>query len=319
MRYHELALVRWLNRIFIVREGYPVPCLLSSPMDAFAHFRNLWADANNPFSYLLALKDENGTPLYEPHPSPVRYPIISVHRKSWKPRPHQNFSIHRMRHINWPAVSDAGSDVPGKSNVGIGLTKFDLGNVTTARFPMAWNYRFQIDHFCLRPDTQAFFLAQLTKDFWRTGGPEPQTWIPVPYPGWGEKLIRAYIDGDIENMTPEEPEQDKNVEFRTSFTLVVEGFDVDLDYRVFPAFWTLIIGAGNSVDPTTLENGFAILAQADERIDNANPTLDSRVNVPSAGNLSTVYRRIGLPDNLLVEPISVVAINQFGEMSISSS
>jgi hypothetical protein len=278
MRYHELAVQRWLNSRFVVREGYPVPVVFTSPMDAFSYFQQLWADDNNPFAYLFALKDSTGQPLYEPHPSPIRYPIISVHRKGWKYRTYQNFSIHRWRHINWPTVSDTGSVLYGKEQVGVGLGKCELGNVTTSRMPMAWDYRFQIDHFCNRPDTQAFFIEQLMQDLWRTGG-VPQTWIKVTYPGWGEQLVRFYLDGDIESLTPEEPEDGKYVEFRTSFTMVVEGFDVDLRFKIYPALWTLIFGHG-SVDPFTLQRTFEFFGSSDLRIDDANPTLDSRTNVP---------------------------------------
>lgn len=318
MRYHELALQRWLNLRFVVREGYPVPVVFTSPMDAFSQFAQLWSQADNPFAYLLDLKDQNGTPLYEPFPSPVRYPVISVHRKNWKVRQYQNFSIHRFRHINWPTVSDTGAPVNGKANVGTDLTKFDLANVTTARIPMAWDYRFQVDHFCLRPDTQAFFLSQLTSEFWRTGGPTPQTWIKVLYPGWGERLIRLYIDGDIESMTPEEPEQDHNVEFRTSFTLIVEGFDVDLRYKIFPAFWTLVLASG-SVDPSRLDYAFEVLATKDARIGNENPTLDDRTNVPPEENDNWTYQEIGQLPVLPVDPEAVSASNLFGEMSVLKS
>lgn len=282
MRYHELAVQYWLNQLFFVREGYPVPVVFTSPMDAFSYFAQLWADANNPFDYLLNLKDANGTPLYEPHPSPIRYPIISVYRKGWKLRQYQNFSIHRWRHINWPTVANAGTERYGPEAQGWDLTKCRLGNVTTSRMPMAWNYRFQIDHFCNRPDTQAFFIEQLMQEFWRTGGPEPQTWITVPYPGWGNRRVRLYIDGDIENLTPEEPESGKNVEFRTSFTVVVEGFDVDLRYEIYPALWNIVFRFG-PVAPITLNDCFNFTKTVDLRESGTNTTLGRRPNVPSWG------------------------------------
>lgn len=282
MRYHELALQRWLNHLFFVREGYPVPVVFTSPMDAFSYFAQLWSDANNPFDYLLNLKDANGTPLYEPHPSPIRYPIISVYRKGWKYRQYQNFSIHRWRHINWPAVANAGPERYGPEAQGWDLTKCRLGNVTTSRFPMAWDYRFQIDHFCNRPDTQAFFIERLMQEFWRTGGTVPQTWMNVPYPGWGNRYIRIYLDGDIENLTPEEPEPGKNVEFRTSFTIVVEGFDVDLYYEIYPALWNLVFRFG-PVAPIELDQCFNLTKTVDLRESGTNTTLDRRPNVPSWG------------------------------------
>lgn len=289
MRYHELALQRWLNGLFVVREGYSVPVVFTSPMDAFSYFAQLWSDANNPFDYLLNLKDANGTPLYEPHPSPIRYPLISVHRKGWKIRPHQNFSIHRWRHINWPTVASAGTERYGPQAQGWDVTKCGLGNVTTSRMPMAWDYRFQLDHFCNRPDTQAFFVEQLMQEFWRTGGTIPQTWISVPYPGWGNRRIRLYLDGDIENLTPEEPEAGKNVEFRTSFTVVVEGFDVDLRYEIYPALWNVVMRFG-PVSPTQLEDCFNFTRTTDLRVACDNPSIDIRPNVPTSGTCQADIR-----------------------------
>jgi hypothetical protein len=266
MRYHELALQRWLNRLFIVREGYPVPVVFATPMDAFSQFTRLWSAANNPFQYLLQAVDEEGTPLYQPYPAPVRYPLLSVYRKGFKYRSYQNFSIHKFRHINWPTISD---------DVG----RCDLGNVTTSKMPMAWDYKFQLDFFCNRPDTQAFFVEKLMREFYKTGG-TPQTWIAVEYPAWGRQLIRVYIDGDIENNTPEEPEADKNVEFRTTVNIVVEGFSLDLDFKIEPAFWTLIFGTG-SIDPVTLQRAFEPLREDDVRIRDNNVTMLARSNLPA--------------------------------------
>lgn len=256
MRYHELALQRWLNKTFTLRWGVPVPVVFTSPMDAFSLYSKLWSEANNPFQYLLDVKDEKGVPLYQPYPQPVRYPVMSVYRRGWKLRQYQNFSIHRMRWINYPTVSDAAElHFSGTHQQGTELTRCNLAEVTTSRMPMAFDYRFQIDHFCNRPDTQSFFTAQLFREFWRTGGPQLQTWIKVNYPGFGDKLVRLYIDGDIENMTPEEPEDGKNVEYRTSFTVVVEGYDLDLNYKIYPALWKLVLREG-SAPPEALNAAF---------------------------------------------------------------
>jgi hypothetical protein len=214
---------------------------------------------------LLQAVDEEGTPLYQPYPAPVRYPLLSVYRKGFKYRSYQNFSIHKFRHINWPTISD---------DVG----RCDLGNVTTSKMPMAWDYKFQLDFFCNRPDTQAFFVEKLMREFYKTGG-TPQTWIAVEYPAWGRQLIRVYIDGDIENNTPEEPEADKNVEFRTTVNIVVEGFSLDLDFKIEPAFWTLIFGTG-SIDPVTLQRAFEPLREDDVRIRDNNVTMLARSNLP---------------------------------------
>jgi hypothetical protein len=317
VRYHELWLLHFLNNLFYVRLGYPVPVVFTSPMDAFANFQQLWASANNPFAYLLHLKDAEGNAIYQPYPQPVRYPIISVYRKGWKYRPYQNFSIHRMRHINWPTVSDTGPLLAGKVQVGTGLRKIDLGNVTTSRWPMAWDYRFQIDHFCMRPDTQSFFMEQLMREFWRTGG-KPQTWLPIHYPGWGKRLVRLYLEGDIENLTPEEPEDEHNVEFRTSITIVIEGFDVDLYYKTYPAFWTLVVQAGRAVSPALLQQTFEFVGSYDERVLSANPTLDRRRNVPPDDGGMVELADRGAPTIIPVDMNPITANNQFGDVTLSS-
>lgn len=297
MRYHELAVQYWLSRWAIVREGYPVPVVFSSPLDALSHFAQLWARDNNPFNYLLDLKDETGKPLYEPHPSPVRYPLISVKRLGWKYRTEQNFSIHRWRHVNWPTVSDAGPVIPGKEQLGTGLERRDLGEVMTARRPMAWNYSFQIDHYCNRPDTQAFFIDQLMDQLWRTGG-TPQTWIEVDYPGYGKMLVRLYLAGDIDNTTPETPANDGYMEFRTSVTVVLEGFNVDTRFKIYPAFWTLIFGEGSSDAGSSDAGGplppdqLQILFTEDSRRYSENPTVLSRPGMPPLTSATTFNQEI---------------------------
>lgn len=295
MRYHELAIQRWLNKIFTVRWGVPVPVVFTSPMDAFSLFSKLWSEANNPFQYLLAVTDDKGVPLYQPYPAPVRYPVISVYRKGWKYRNYQNFSIHRMRWINWPTVSDAAElHDAGTHQQGTQLTECNLGEVTTSRFPMAFDYRFQIDHFCNRPDTQAFFTSQLFKEFWRTGGPQLQTWILVSYPGFGDKLVRLYIDGDIENLTPEEPEDGKNVEYRTSFTVALEGYDLDLDYKIYPALWKVLFREG-SASPSDVNAAFDFTGTTDLREHPESSIIDYRYKttvMPPPGTCAQTLRTI---------------------------
>lgn len=281
MRYHELWLQRWLYSRFYVHEGYPIPVVFATPMDAFSLFSKLWADENNPFDYLLRLQDEHGTPLYQPHPSPIRYPLISVMRQGVKFRPYQNFSIHRWRHVNWPTVSDTGSAVPGKEQQGVDLTKCDLGEVTTSRMPMAFDYRFQIDHFCLRPDTQALYLEKLLNQLWRSGGGVLQTWMDIEYPGWGQQYIRIYVDGDIDNSALEESQfQDRTVEYKTTFTLVIEGFSIDVQYLIEPALWKLVYSSArlNQIDRLV----FPPLVE-DLRTQGYNYVLESRPDIPAAG------------------------------------
>lgn len=277
MRYHELAMQAWLNNKFFVREGFPVPCVFSSPMDAFSKFKDLWSQDKNPFSYLFDIKDENGTPLYEPHPSVPRYPLISVMRKGWKYRKGQNYSIHQWRHLNWPTVN---KDVKRE----------DLGTVTTSYMPMAWDYKFQLEFYSTRPDTQAYFIETMMRQFWRTGG-SLQTWIPIIYPGIGEHFIRLILDTDgLDWGTADEPEADKVAEFRTSVTMTLEGYSIDTNFQKVPALWTLIIGDATAtadelapISPIVTEN---------LRINNNNPTMLDRANIPADGTnamLSSTY------------------------------
>lgn len=242
MRYHELALQQWLNSTFLIRWGAPVPVVFSSPMDAFAEYTRLWGAANNPYRYLLDLKDSSGAPLYSPYPAQVKYPVISVYRRNYKLRQSHNFSINRMRNIAWVSTSDNNPKLYGKDQQGVNLQMGDVGNVVTSRYPLALDYRFQIDFFCNRPDTQAYMLSQLYNEFWRTGGTTLQTWTTVNYPVIGPKLVRLYIDGDVENVTPETPEDGKNVEFRVSFNVVLEGYEIDVRYKVEPTLWEVLFG-----------------------------------------------------------------------------
>lgn len=285
-RYHDLALRRWLYHLFFVKEGYPVPVVFASAMDAFAQFQRLWADDKNPFSYLLDLKDDTGKPLYEPHPSPVRYPLLSVYKRGLRYRNYQNFSYHRWRRFNWPTVSDD-------------VDKCDLANVTTSQMPMAWDYRYQIDHFCLRPDTQAFFMEKLMWEMWRTGG-IPQTWVLVDYPGWGQQLARLYIEGDIENSTPDAPNDGEHVEYRTTIQVVLEGFSVDVNYKILPALWELVF-RNVPPSPDELDRALNVSTTSDLRIHDNNVTLDSRSSLPPEGDCEIELQNFGAPFTGLID------------------
>lgn len=268
MRYHELALQKWLYGTFFVREGYPIPVVFSTPMDAFGNFLQLWKSDKNPFKYLTNLKDDNGTPLYEPYPSTLRYPLISVFRRRWTYRPEQSYGVHQFRHMNWPTVASNPS-------------RCELGEVTTSFRPNAWDYKFQIDHFCMRPDTQAYFIEQLMRNFIGIGGGSPQTWMTIHFPAIGFQRIRMYLDGDIENSTPEEPEDGKHVEFRTTINLVIEGYSIDQNIKIVPALWNLILRSNGSASPDELQAAFDQQITLDLRLGDNNSVLNSRSNVPS--------------------------------------
>ena len=271
MRYHEVALQRWFYARFFVAEGYPVPMVFASPMDAHSEFLNLWKAPNNPFKYLLDAKDSNGTPIYQPYPANVMYPLISVYRTGWSYRPEQNFTIHRFRHVNWPTVS---TDVD----------QCDLGNVTTSRMPAAWNYRWQINFHSMRPDTQAIMLEDLMQQFTHTGG-SLQTWANVTYPGWGNQLVRLTLDSDeIQSATPEAPNDGDAVEYTTAFNLTLEGYSVDRTLRQYPALWSIIFGNPGPLDPETLNASCDLNYTTELRSTGTNPVMAGRTDVPAKGN-----------------------------------
>jgi hypothetical protein len=282
MRYHELALQAWLNAKFFVRAGYPVPVIFSSPMDAFTRFQDLWKRDKNPFSYLFDLKDEKGTPLYEPHPAVPRYPLFSVMRKGWKYRQYQNYSIHQWRRMNWPTVSPD-------------VKREDLGTATVSFMPMAWDYRFQVDYMSMRPDTQAFFIETMMRQFFRSGG-ALQTWIPINYPGIGTLLVRMTMEGDsLEWGTPDEPEQDKITEYRSTVTVTIEGYSIDVNYKFLPTLWTLIVGDAPA-DQAALASLNPILVD-NLRVNNANPVMAERTNIPANGTNATLPSTFSQPFN----------------------
>ena len=224
-RIHEAALQAWLRR-FVVTEGYPVPVVFATPMTAFAEYTRLWEGENNPFGYLTQLKDVKGNPLY-PYPAPVRLPLINVKPLPYKQRPGQSYSVHTVRRQDlWTVSKD--------------VLQRDLGNVSQGQFPSAWDFRFQLDHFCKRPDTQAQFVAAVMKAFHLMTGAGSYTWLHVAYPGWfsGHPLCRLLLDGEIE-ATQEEDQVDHTYVFRTTFTLSIEGYVPDLDVRTVPALWFL--------------------------------------------------------------------------------
>lgn len=250
MRVHELGVQRWLNQRFLVAEGYPMPVLFTKPMSAYADFKQHWSAPNSVFSYLLEAKDREGRPLYQPHPAAPSYPLLTVNRQSWQYSAARSFSSHWWRHAGWPTVS---------SNVKLR----DLGQVYQSRMPQAWDYRLQLDHYANRPDGQAYFIHELQQGFFPSAG-SPNTWIRMVYPGVsGAKLVRVVLDGDIQDLTEEDPADNRRI-YRTTVTLVVEGWVPDPNYLNVPAFWTMATNA-TAVAPAELEANYQILLQQDLR------------------------------------------------------
>ena len=247
-RIHELALQRWCNDQFHVRQGYPTPVIFAMPRDAYGAFLDLWRTATNPenpFHYLLALKDAEGRPIYEPYPSNVRYPLISISRQDSSPRPEQSYGVHRYRRLFWPTVSDD-------------VLRQDLGQVAQAQMPHAWNFRYQIDHYSMRPQTHAAFRTQMRKAF-RAFASIPQTFIVARYPGYyGPQLLRMTLEGGVQDTSGMEFD-DKAVEYRSTVTLVIEGYEVSFDMDYLPTLWHLCAGE-NPLPPEAISQFFAFNA-----------------------------------------------------------
>lgn len=266
MRFHELALQRWFNRNFYVAQGYPIPVIYASPMDAWGYFANLWSRDQNPFNYLLDAKDKDGTPLYEPHPSPPRYPLISIERKNTAYRSSQNYSMFKWRRFDWVTTADK-------------PTKKDLGTIRTLEMPMAVNFRFQVDFFSNRPDTMAAFNHRLMRMMRKCGG-NPQAWIPVAYPVWGLQANRITLEnGSIDYTSPPEPADGKPVEFRSSCVITVEGFLPDIDPVEYPTLWNVVLNVREAISPDDL---LVLYTQTYKlRGLNSNPIMEQRDNVPA--------------------------------------
>lgn len=268
MRVHELAIQRWFNRRFFVAEGTPVPVLFAKPMDAFADFQTLWKQHDGALGYLLAAVDKDGKPLYQPFPQPVRLPMISVNRTGWSFSAKRTYSPHWNRHVGWPTVSP-------------NAQKVDLANVYQAEMPTAWDFKYQVDHFSSRPDTQALFIQTFMRTLSKLAASQAQTWINVLYPGYfGTQPVRVYLpDDSVQDLTEDDPENFRV--YRTSLTLTVEGWSPDPNNIVVPAFWSQV-SAARAVDPASLESQYANAAQQSEdlRLRQANAVFNSVNGLP---------------------------------------
>ena len=292
MRIHALALNRWFNNTFSVAKGYPIPFIYATPMDAFSKFDNLWRLQNNPFKYLEKVDS--------PHVDPTnpKFPLINCSLRSLRLRATQNYGSRTFRRISWPTVDAK-------------VTKRDLASVTQARYPQAWDISYQIDFWCMRPDTQAIMIEQLMERF-KLGGGEPQVWVTVVYPSYvGWMRVRVKLDGDIQDTTEKNPGE-ASMKYRTTFNLTVEGWKPDLDIVVAPTLWR-VVATQDAIAPSDVntlyqtyyvatQDGLDILDSNDQRIsisDSAqyqvvtstgigtdprtyadNPVINSRPNLP---------------------------------------
>lgn len=238
VRLHDLAIQAWCNRAFVIQSGYPVPVVFGSPMDATANFSELWKRSENPFTYLLDLKDSAGRPLYQPYPANICYPLISIQKRRWTFNPNRNYSTHRFRKLaNLSNDSTQAND--------------DRGTWKQRNMPMGIDFHYQVDYFSMRPDSQAVMVGQIFSQFWRQGG-GPRTWVPVPYnPEFGSRYVHMELNGDVQNMTKDEPGNDSHVEYRLTFNLVLQGWMTDAGYEIVPSMMALL-GNSDLWTPATL-------------------------------------------------------------------
>lgn len=243
-----------------------MPVIFTTPMSAFADYKQIWSQPNNAFSYLLNLKVD-GRPAYQPHPSPPSYPLITVKRQDWSFAPQRNFGSQWWRHAGWPSVN---KDV----------VKRDLGTVYQTRMPQAWDYHLQLDHYSTRPDGQAHFIQEFQQGFFPSAS-IPNTWIKAVYPGvYGTKLIRVLLEGRVADATEEEPADGYRV-YRTTAAITVEGWIVDPDKLEIPAFWHEV-DTVKVVDPLTLATIYSRVIDKGEndRDYEQNPIFDAATPMP---------------------------------------
>ena len=263
---HAIALVRWLNHRFLLREGVPIPVILASPMDAFSQFDKLWQQANSPFAYLQNMGQTPGTPAV--YPVNQRYPLLSLDFRSAEYAANRSYSGRVYRCLGWPTVE--AQDTPG-------MTLSQLGWVNQARMPLAFNYRYQLDHWALRPDTQAFFIRQLFKAV-KASGADLQTYIKVLYPAYyGGALVKLRIDPNIQDGTQKDPADD-TIKYRTTVNLTVEGWAIDQTIRTTKAFW-ILNNLAVAFDPAQLDQVY-LMQNTDLRPYQDNPVLALRANLP---------------------------------------
>ena len=238
-RIHELALNNWLYHSFFVSAGYPVPVVFATPMDAFSEFDRLFTLDNGPFAYLRKLPNE-------PYPSNVRYPLLSINRRGWAFRPTQNYSSHVERRWDWPTVD----------GVEDGLTMSNLASVRQERMASAWDFKFEINHYAMVPDTQALFVQRLFRMLQYSAG-QPQVYILTIYPGHNPQLIRTYLEGEIQDVTEKTPGENPMV-YRTVFNLTMEGYSYDNDKVTVPTVWRMLSSEA-ALAPTTLSQAYQFI------------------------------------------------------------
>jgi hypothetical protein len=237
-------------------------------MDAFSEFRRLWNDPNSPFAYLKAPAITTG----RVWPENTVTPLLSFNFLSSQFLPHLTYASRNNRHQSWPSIS----------TVPEGLRENNLGRINQVRYAQAFDFRFQLDHWCQRPDTQALFLDQLYQAFRESSAGTQQTWIPIPYPPThGRQMVRMRLEGDPQNMTEatQTAPNDVTVLYHTSCTLIIEGYRPDRNVVTVPTVWYLTLGVNfdglDNLSPADM-NTLYLINNHDLRADPDNPIVRLR-------------------------------------------
>jgi hypothetical protein len=182
--------------------------------------------------------------------------------------PERSYSGRVYRRLGWPTPEPETQP---------GMTLSQLGWVQQARMPLAFDYKYQIDHWCLRPDTQAFYIRQLFKAVNASGG-ELQAYVKTIYPSYyGNALVKLRLDPDVQDSTEKDP-VDNTVKYRTTVNATLEGWAIDQTIYVTPTLWT-ISSMSIAFDPNQLDMVY-LMNSTDLRPYQQNPVLGLRQNLP---------------------------------------
>jgi len=272
VRLHGMAVRWWCYRHFTLSEGSPVPVVYASPMDAFAEFKRLYNTPNGPYSYLKAPAIA-GPKVW---PENTVTPLISINFLGLTYRPDLSAASRVNRYNAWVSVSSAAQ----------GMVENELGGVQQTNYAQAFDFSFQLDMWCQKPNTQAVLIEQLLQAFRSTAAGVMQTWVPVPYPKThGNQLVRLRIEDGPRNMTESvdmAPEA-KTVLYRTSCTVLVEGYRPDRTRVIVPTVWYFSLGIEENLSPADL-NTLYVLNNYDLRQNPNNPVVKLRqTTMPPVG------------------------------------
>ena len=100
--------------------------------------------------------------------------------------------------------------------------------------------------------------------------------VPIETNPW---RVRMAMESDLVDATPDDPGVEQ-VKYQTSFSVRIEGWQLDLREEDYPAFWSTIIRWNVAISPTDVET---IYTQTDDLRDLCeNPAILTRDGIPEA-------------------------------------